>query len=882
MALLLLESKRDDLLLPYFELVKAKNPNLTFGQFKSNLLEHLTQNGGLRNLSLASNYYLAGAARYYFNGDLTSNKNLALYYPYTPNSQLEAAVNNGEEVVQNHIDKWKPDVCKALNKVILLLRNSYIDTMGETWEQPEDFGNIPLAKLIKKYNSKISKLKSVDPEDDYNKLNISDRVSKNYTFEIMYSHEDCKKFYEATSPGAWCITYGQGHYDRYISMLNIHYVIFKRDGWENVPRVPEKEKWVNDNNMLKPQDDYGNSLIALLQSNKNGEPIYITSRWNHGSSDCGSVEADHAYTKEEFMRITGVTNDELKRIFEIWAKNTKNRAKTNAEISESLKLTIRRLKEFQMRINGGADIVDYMEKFGIGIHRTLFEDADSFSPIMLKKTAFVLKISDNDGTMYFFIMDKGKVIFESLCDSSKLYKNIKTFIIPTDFKNETARLENSIIIPNEKYFMIYNYRFHSFLNVRGDTKFKRVPTPDNDDIYNYPKTGKSTFFEVKKGKVDIALINLQTFKPLVLPNGDIWFNEISYAKRTFDYEPQNKIFCHFCGELHTPVFEITYDMSSGEKYFYNSLQKRFFEPKEDNDFTPKLSSERLGVVPVLVRGGWTSNGNKGFYGIRYKIDKHWGGYDSTTPTIFYDALTDVPVEINGLHHFDDMEETLDCEEPIYKLRFTETLTKYNPSDLMKRKIEFFKSVFKFDGNNVIVYDKTINKPLAINGNLVDFYDMRANNNFIILNLRYRSELVPEIEDLKYSKCISIYDTKKHAFIKNPSGFPNDKIFAFDYIDSWGDYENGIIGYYYPNDETINSEEKFEINAYTSVRKGCLELNINDLTYYPIEFNDRTDEYLRLFGNENEMADNQEIIQEDIKRMVERIVKNILNEKRMAN
>ena len=80
--------------------------------------------------------------RYYFNGDLTENKDLALFFPYTPNARLEAAVNNGEQVQPNHTDIWKEDVCAKLNKIILLLRNAYIDTLGETWEQPEDFGKL--------------------------------------------------------------------------------------------------------------------------------------------------------------------------------------------------------------------------------------------------------------------------------------------------------------------------------------------------------------------------------------------------------------------------------------------------------------------------------------------------------------------------------------------------------------------------------------------------------------------------------------------------------------------------------------------------------------------------------------------------------------------
>lgn len=365
MALLLLnESKRDNLLLPYYEIVKSKTPELSFGEFKSNLLEHLTQNGGLRNLSLASNYYLAGAARYYFNGDLTDNKDLALLYPYTSNARLEMAVNNGEQIVSNHKDIWKKEICVALNKIILLLRNSYIDTMGETWEQPEDFGTLSLPKLLKKYNSKINKLKDDSNEEETSSLDLSPRVSENYSFEIMYSHEDCKKFYEATNPGAWCITYGQGHYDYYVRNLNIHYVIFKKDGWEQVKREPQRNKWVvGGTSNPKPQDDYGNSLIAFLQSNKSWKPVYITSRWNHGSSDCGTVEADHAYTLEEFMEITGVDSTQLKRIYDIWAKTSAEIEKNSVEKKESLKGVIRKLKEFQMRINGGANFVDYSQKF---------------------------------------------------------------------------------------------------------------------------------------------------------------------------------------------------------------------------------------------------------------------------------------------------------------------------------------------------------------------------------------------------------------------------------------------------------------------------------------------------------------------------------------
>ena len=68
------ESKRDNFLTPYIEMFKTKGQDVTLGQLKTALLKKLTEEGGLRNLSLGSNFYLAGAARYYFNGDLTLNK----------------------------------------------------------------------------------------------------------------------------------------------------------------------------------------------------------------------------------------------------------------------------------------------------------------------------------------------------------------------------------------------------------------------------------------------------------------------------------------------------------------------------------------------------------------------------------------------------------------------------------------------------------------------------------------------------------------------------------------------------------------------------------------------------------------------------------------
>ena len=110
---LLLEGKRDNLLLPYFELVKDKIPELTLGKFKGLMLDKLAAQGNINNLSLGSNFYLAGATRYYFQGQLTTNGHANLL-----DGDLQTP------------DVWDGDACKKLNALINVLRNSFIDSIG--------------------------------------------------------------------------------------------------------------------------------------------------------------------------------------------------------------------------------------------------------------------------------------------------------------------------------------------------------------------------------------------------------------------------------------------------------------------------------------------------------------------------------------------------------------------------------------------------------------------------------------------------------------------------------------------------------------------------------------------------------------------------------
>lgn len=290
-------------------------------------------------------------------------------------------------------------------------------------------------------------------------------------------------------------------------------------------------------------------------------------------------------------------------------------------------------------------------------------------------------------------------------------------------------------------------------------------------------------------------------------------------------------------------------------------------PQEDHDF---ILNTKERIEPMISTGTWSTNGNNEIYGIQFGSDRNYGTL-SKTPPIYYDALTDEKISVNGLSHFDGMT-CMDCIEPILKLSFKNVLRiLYYPTEEMKKKIEFFRKCF---GNITdFIYDKRIKKPLAINGKILEYYEVKVNKDFLFFNLSGNRELVPELVFENYN--YAIYDTKKHAFVENPSGFPNHKIFSFEDLNYYGDWEDGVVGYYIPNEDVLNSTERISISKYKNIHSGCVALREEDFTYYQTEFDDKTDEYLRLFGKEDKQAESQGIVQEDIERMVENVIKSLL-------
>lgn len=577
--MILNESGRDDLLLPFLEILKSRGIDCKLGVLKRYLLKHFVEDGDFRNLSLGSNFYLAGVARYYFNGDLTQNKDLAVF----------------DETNQTK-DIWNEDICKRLNALILILRNSVVDSIGETFEQPEDFGDLPIEKLLRKYGAKINKELGIvtTKKEKVDTLDRSESVGNGYTFDIIYSQNDAAKYYKPTQPGAWCITYAIQHYNYYKNRLKIHYVIFKKDGWESVPRQKGPD-WTP----RKPQDEYGCSLIALLQSNVDGEPVYITSRWNHGWEPGTSCEADHAFTKEEFFAKTGVNDADLQRIFAIWQKDKPAReVGSNSELRAKKLYNLRDLKYRQMRINGGENPDSVM----VTVPREMTDKEKIQVYIENHKSTIVGNGKPNksiidyfieiEGVKYHVLVDKGRILFESLVSSDEYMG--RNYWRPTyDYTDRISSngnrssgckwLHNMIVIrlEGEKY-KLYDIRRHQFLDVGGVTTFKYI---DNTRDW---QSENAVFYELKLTNRQIALVDINTNTPLKLPNGQYWFEELKYpGMQNYWGRGVRPGFIH----SNATYLTIIYDSSAKEIFFYNMSTRRF----ENLDISNLISTDSISV-----------------------------------------------------------------------------------------------------------------------------------------------------------------------------------------------------------------------------------------------------------------------------------------------
>lgn len=759
------ESKRDDLLLPYLQLVRQHGIDLTLGQFKSYMLELLASKGGIHNLSLSSNYYLAGVTKYYFNGDLTLNKDLAVY-------KGDFSAN----------DQWNEDVCNRLNALILILRNAYIDTVGEKFEIEEDFGTLSLPKLLRKYNKKINDelgivndTKKKGPEKEEKVYDHN--VGNGYTYDILYSYNQGTKYERYTAPGSWCITYGEHHYNYYIKNLGgIHYVIFLKNGYQKIER-----KVGPGYTRRKPHDKYGNSMIALLQKNNSWEPTYITSRWNHGSSSDGTegTEADHAYTLEEFVNITGVSVDDLKRIWQEWNENKtvahRELDPRKAELREEKKQVLRKLKYAQMRFNGGE-----LPENLFYITKRIAGNPGPDKSLNFRKGIFVARLkplNEAEGYLssYKFVIDRGKILFDTLSNYQEMRKLFDAESCENYYSNryhceskegaKTGTMQNVVIITTDSGYMLYDIRKKDYVTVDGVKKFKYLPNRWTE----YGDKINPLFYTVALRGTQMAFIFCSNNQPLRLPNGQYWFSE--YNSKSHDYRYRNnEVKLRFAGFNYEDIIEIVYDSSSREKYFFSVRQKRFIETPDISDCkTSDCKNEIVRTDNISANG---------FYGLKYRSS---GWYSNNSPSALFN-------ENNERTTFAGLDKFVKLKQITYG-EYDEDGIKYQPfyfaeiseDDTMKLIRRGYK--FQTDNNSTYLYDGVVGAFGVVNGYTLpegDYNSYSIHENYIY----YRVYMMDSNRRSIY--VYYIYDMNNHGYLINPCGYPTPYVFEATFNSS--DYD----------------------------------------------------------------------------------------------
>ena len=389
----------------------------------------------------------------------------------------------------------------------------------------------------------------------------------------------------------------------------------------------------------KPQDEFGCSLIAVLQSNINGEPVYITSRWNHGHySDDSHCEADHAFTKAEFMAKTGVTDDDLQRIFKIWKQTSGNVGSlSKKEVKKEMLTALRSLKYTQMKMNGG-DISGALNVFDVVKNLSGPQD-----DVKLTKHILWCRTKANNGPVFHFLLDRGKIIFETLTEENidVHYSDAPDNGHVSNYyeRKSIAGYNGLIALVFRSYIKLYDTRRRKFIEVDGISKFKSIPRCS---------TKKRGFYELVIATKDRALMSFSNNTPLRLPNGSFIFNAVkgtgydgasTFTNSRLDAKT-------FPESANGGFLEFLYDESSGERFLYNIKLKTFV------DF-PKRSDG----VELTLNASYTDKDSNYSTFYPYNNGKGWGWmpyYDRDKCSLVDFTGKIVPVSGSEIIHFSEV------------------------------------------------------------------------------------------------------------------------------------------------------------------------------------------------------------------------------------
>jgi hypothetical protein len=152
-------------------------------------------------------------------------------------------------------------------------------------------------------NKEITPILKAKAEADKQKLKDFKTTNNEYRIIPINSFEEAKHYNKYTS---WCVTQDISHFNTYTQGGNRFYFCLRND-YKMCSDEPED---------TCPLDEYGLSMISVLVDTM-GEPVHITTRWNHKYDGEDNPNLKDA---EQFQKLLGInfydtflpyTSDEL-------------------------------------------------------------------------------------------------------------------------------------------------------------------------------------------------------------------------------------------------------------------------------------------------------------------------------------------------------------------------------------------------------------------------------------------------------------------------------------------------------------------------------------------------------------------------------------------
>ena len=217
-----------------------------------------------------------------------------------------------------------------------------------------------------------------------------------------------------------------------------------------------------------------------------------------------------------------------------------------------------------------------------------------------RKVICSLVITFDEGRV-FILCDKGKMNFDTLYyteDSNEYIENFahSSFNKEDEQYNGAKRFNNLVRINYPTYTMLYDTRFKRLIDIDGVKKFKYMGT--SPDSWNEP-----VFFEVCQSSTQRALIDIETNKPLRLPNGAYWYYDLKHLNTNRFSSNEVKPIIVYKKDA---CLILNYDDSAGINFYYDIASKRFFQPQTYEEY-PHISLLTYIKVGNMIMFGYSKS-----------------------------------------------------------------------------------------------------------------------------------------------------------------------------------------------------------------------------------------------------------------------------------